>query len=325
MKSLAVQSKDDTKISNIKLMNMDEPVIYNDEILIKVHAVGLNPVDYKLVEQHNKAWSYPHILGLDAAGEIIKVGTNSKNLKIGQRVFFHSDLSKDGVFAEYAKAKYNTVAHIPDNVTYEEAASILCSGLTAYQAIYRKVNLSGKKNILIHAGAGGVGTIAIQLAKIAGLTVITTVSEFKKDIVKSLGADYVIDYHNENVTDRINKITNDDGVDIIINDIGNPEEDLARLAYNGALICILETPDLTNYNLSSKGQSVSSLNLGGVHQSNYQNQLNDLSVMAEALAKLISENKLDPVITKRIKFKDIPKGLEELINHKTIGKIVATI
>lgn len=326
MKALVIPSNSKNKISDIQLTELEKPTIAKNEVMIKVHALGLNPVDFKLAQGHNPNWIYPHILGLDAAGEIVSVGSdNPKKFQIGERVFFHSDLSKNGVFAEYAKAKYNVVARIPNNVKYAEAAAVLCSGLTAYQAIYRKINLTGKKNILIHAGAGGVGSIAIQLAKLAGLTVITTVSEHKKKIVESLGADYIIDYQHENVDERIKEITSGNGVDIIINDIGDPEADLTRLAYNGGLVCILNTPNLTNYNLPANGQTVAALNLGGVHQSNYENQLDDLSVMAESLVELIAKNKLDPVITKTIKFSDIPHGLTELSQHKTIGKIIATI
>ncbi|APX71138.1 zinc-binding dehydrogenase [Companilactobacillus allii] len=326
MKALVLNSKNDKNIANIKLTQLSKPIINDNEILIKVHALGLNPVDYKLIEEHSPSWSYPHILGLDVAGEIVQLGTkNPRNFKLGDRVFFHNDLTNQGCYAEYAKAKYNVVANIPDNVSYEEAASVLCSGLTAYSAIYRKASLIGKKNILIHAGAGGVGTIAIQLAKIAGLKVITTVSEHKKDIVKKLGADYIIDYHNEDIDKKISEITNNNGVDIIINDIDNGNSDLPRLAYNGALICILDTPNISTYNLSSKGQSIMGLNLGGVHQSNYINQLDDLAVMAEELVKLISEKRLDPIISEKISFEDIPLGLEKISEHKTIGKIVATI
>ncbi|KRK79731.1 zinc-binding dehydrogenase [Companilactobacillus nodensis] len=326
MKALVVPSSTAKEISNIKLIDMDKPVINNDEVMIRVHALGLNPVDYKLVKGHNTAWNYPHIIGLDAAGEVVTVGSNNpKKFQIGERVFFHSDLSKNGVFAEFAKSKYNVVARIPNNVKYEEATAVLCSGLTAYQAIFRKMSLAGKKTILIHAGAGGVGTIAIQLAKIAGLTVITTVSEYKKNIVKTLGADHIIDYRHENIDNRINEITDGNGVDLIINDIGNPEADLPRLAYNGGLICILNTPNIANYDLSSNGQSIMSLNLGGVHQSGYSYQLDDLATMAESLVKLIFNKQLDPVITKVINFEDIPAGLNELSEHKTVGKIVATI
>lgn len=326
MKALVLNSNNDKNIENITLAQLSKPIISDNEVLIKVHALGLNPVDYKLINEHSSSWSYPHILGLDAAGEIIKLGKNNpKNFKLGDRVFFHNDLTTQGCYAEYAKAKYNVVANIPDNVSYEEAASVLCSGLTAYSAIYRKTSLVGKKNILIHAGAGGVGTIAIQLAKIAGLKVITTVSEHKKDIVKKLGADYIIDYHNEDVDKRIADITHNEGVDIIINDIDNGNSDLSRLAYNGVLICILETPNISTYDLSSKGQSIMGLNLGGVHQSGYVDQLNDLAVMAESLVNLISQKKLDPIISKKILFEDIPQGLKEISEHKTIGKIVATI
>ncbi|MQS76484.1 zinc-binding dehydrogenase [Companilactobacillus halodurans] len=327
MKALTINSNQN-KIEDIKISEMEKPQILDDEILIKVHAVGLNPVDYKMAEGHNPNWSYPHVLGLDAAGEIVQVGkTNPKDFKVGQRVFFHDDLTKNGVYAEYAKAKYNIVGKIPDNVTYQSAAAILCSGLTAYAAIFRKMNLTGKKTILIHAGAGGVGSIAIQLAKHLGLTVITTVSEKKKDFVKKIGTDYIIDYKNQDTDEMIKQITSGIGVDVIINDVGGIESqrDLNRLAYNGAVVDILNVPDIIHYNLSAKGQSVLSLNLGGAHQGKTPSQLDDLGVMADSLVKLVSQGVVDPLITKEISFAEIPDGLELLKKHQTVGKIVATV
>ena len=327
MKALTI-THDKTQIADAKITQVAKPTINNDEILIKVKAVGLNPVDYKLIEDHPLNWNDPHVLGLDAAGEIVSVGSkNPKNFQIGQRVFFHSDLNKDGVYAEYAKAKYNVVARIPDNVSCQSAAAILCSGLTAYSALFRKMNLTGKQNVLIHAGAGGVGSIAVQLAKYLGLTVITTVSTKKVSFAKKIGADFVIDYKKQNTSEEINKITDGVGVDLIINLVGGVEvqKDLSRLAYNGAVIDILNTPDLSNYDLTVKGQSVLSVNLGGAHNGCSISQLNDLSVMAESLVKLVSEGIVDPLITKQISFEEIPDGLQLIKNHQTEGKIVAVL
>ncbi|WP_164508374.1 zinc-binding dehydrogenase [Companilactobacillus kedongensis] len=199
--------------------------------------------------------------------------------------------------------------------------------MTAYQAIYRKLSLARKKNILIHAGAGGVGGMDIQLAKHSGLTVITTVSKHKIEFAKKLGADYVIDYHSENIDQVINKVTNNLGVDLIINPVGGStvQDDLNRLAYNGGLVTILNTPDVSNYDLRSKGQSILTLNLGGVHQSNNESQLNDIGIMEDELVKLVSNNIIDPMVSEVIDFQDIPKGLEKLKQHSLVGKIIATI
>lgn len=327
MKALVVPNKSATKITNLEIQEVPTPEIGDEEILIKLHAVGLNPVDFKLVQGHHPAWTYPHTLGLDAAGEIVQVGHSTpQNLHVGDRVFYHGDLTKPGCFAEFAKANYHYVAKIPKNVSYQNAASVLCNGMTAYSAIHRKMNLTGKKTILIHAGAGGVGSIAIQLAKLAGLKVVTTVSTHKIDWVKQLSPDLIIDYKKEDTSQKIAEFTNNVGVDLIVNTVGplEAQKDLSRLAYNGALITIVGEPKLDDYNLSAMGQSILSVNLGGAHQHTNQAQINDLATMAEELGQLLSDNKLRPIITKTIKFNQIATGLQDLINRKISGKIVAT-
>ncbi|WP_125707046.1 zinc-binding dehydrogenase [Companilactobacillus zhongbaensis] len=327
MKALVVPNQNATTISQLEVTEVTVPDISADEILIKLHAVGLNPVDFKLVAGHHPNWTYPHVLGLDAAGEVVKVGRNNpKNFQVGEKVFYHGDLSKDGCFAEYAKANYHYVARIPNGVSYSEAASVLCNGMTAYAAIHRKMNLTGKKSILIHAGAGGVGSTAIQLAKLAGLTVITTVSTHKVDWVKQLSPDLIIDYKTEDTTQKVADFTNNVGVDLIVNTVG-PEEaqkDLERLAYNGALITIVGEPKMDNYDLSAMGQSILSVNLGGAHQHNNQPQIDDLATMASELGQLLADKKLKSIITKTIPFSKIANGLQDLIDRKISGKIIAT-
>ncbi|WP_125768960.1 zinc-binding dehydrogenase [Companilactobacillus furfuricola] len=324
MKALVVPSKESRNVSQLKIMDVAIPEITDDEILIKLHAVGLNPVDFKLVEGHHPAWTYLHILGLDAAGEIVKIGANIKNFQVGDKVFYHGDLSKNCCFAEYAKANYHYVSKIPTGVSYEDAASVLCNGMTAYAAIHRKMNLTGKKTILIHAGAGGVGSIAIQLAKLTHLKVITTVSTHKIGWVKQLKPDLIINYKTEDTSKKVAEYTNNVGVDLIVNTVGvnEAQKDLTRLAYNGALITIVGEPKLDNYDLSSMGQSVLSVNLGGAHQ---QPQIDDLSTMAADLGQLLAEKKLQSIITKTISFDQIADGLQDLIEHKVSGKIIATL
>lgn len=190
------------------------------QALVEVHATALNPVDYKVVEGGVAAWHYPHVLGLDLAGKIIAVGEGVTDWQVGDRVSGHGYLAKDGCFAEQVVVPTYELAKILDSVSYEEAASILCSGLTAFTAVERKPNLQSAYTMLVHAGAGGVGSIAIQLAKLHGLQVFTTVLTRKVPYVRKLGPDAIIDYRKEDVSQRIAELTNGQGVDVIIDTVG---------------------------------------------------------------------------------------------------------
>jgi len=123
------------------------------EVRIRVHAAGLNPVDYKVAASGNPYWTYPFILGLDVAGTIDAVGEGVSDWKAGDRVFYHGDLTKPGGFAEYAITTAHTIASIPHDVTFEEAAALPCARMTAYQALHRKPYVQSGQTILIHGGA----------------------------------------------------------------------------------------------------------------------------------------------------------------------------
>ncbi|MDR2610636.1 MAG: alcohol dehydrogenase catalytic domain-containing protein, partial [Clostridiales Family XIII bacterium] len=215
MKAYVIQNQQ-PGIQNIELCDIEKPGIEDDEVLIRTAFVGLNPVDYKLAEYGNDAWTMPHTLGLDVAGAVVGVGANVTAFKVGDRVAGHGDLEKNGSFAEYVSFPAYALAHIPAEVSEQTAAGLLCNAMTAYQAIHRKVSLHGKQTILVHGGSGGVGLIAIQLAKRAGLTVYTTCSTGKIPFVTQLEPDGIIDYRSENVTERIMALTGSRGADIII-------------------------------------------------------------------------------------------------------------
>ena len=210
------------------------PTPAEHEVLIKVHAAGLNPVDYKIVEGGVSAWQYPHVLGLDVAGEIVSIGQGVTNWHVGDRVSGHGDLTKNGCFAEYVTAPTYELAKIPDSVSYEVTASALCGALTAYEAIERKANFANVNTVLVHAGAGGVGSITIQLAKLHGFKVFTTVSSSKYDYVKQLAPDVIINYQTEDVDKKLADLTDGLGVNLINDTVSKKEAelDLRRLAYN---------------------------------------------------------------------------------------------
>ncbi|MGE7602967.1 alcohol dehydrogenase catalytic domain-containing protein [Peribacillus sp. NPDC097675] len=154
----------------------ENPHAGEGELVVKVISTALNPVDYQKIQSGNSNWDYPHYTGVDLAGEVVEVGQNVVGFSVGNRVACHTDLNKKGAFAEYTAVDAVATSLIPTDVTFDEAAAILCSGMTAYQAIFQKFNHAQKQTILIHGGAGGVGGVAIQLAKELGLKIFTTAS-----------------------------------------------------------------------------------------------------------------------------------------------------
>ena len=327
MKSLVVKRPNDKIIDHLQIVDVAKPVPAPNQVLIRVHAVGLNPVDYKVVESGVPAWTYPHTLGLDVAGEIAAVGANVTDWQVGERVSGHGDLAKNGCFAEFVTVPTYQLARIPAEVSYETAASLLCGALTAYTAVERKPNLTNVKTVLIHAGAGGVGSIAIQLAKLHGFRVFTTVSAGKIEYVRQLHPDVIIDYRKEDVDDRIDQLTGGLGVDLIIDTVGKTEaeRDLRRLAYNGTLVTIVDVPDLTGVPMFDRGLSVDVVNLGGAHHSGNLAQQAGLGKMNAEMLNLAAAGKVDPLIEKVISFDQIKAGLQAIKDHQVVGKLVAKI
>jgi NADPH:quinone reductase-like Zn-dependent oxidoreductase len=327
LQALIVQNQHDKTIDSLTIANIEKPTPTADQVLIKVHAVGLNPVDYKVVESGVAAWTYPHSLGLDLAGEIVAIGDHVTGWQVGDRVSGHGDLTKNGCFAEYVTAPTYQLAKIPDKVSYETAASLLCGALTAYTAVERKPNLTNVKTVLIHAGAGGVGSIAIQLAKLHGWQVFTTVSTNKIKYVQQLHPDAIIDYRKEDVSARVKELTANNGVDLIINTVGKAEaeQDLNRLAYNGTLVTIVDVPEIDATQMFNRGLSIDVVNLGGAHLSDNPSQKADLGKMNQEMLQLVADGKINPLIEKVLPFTEIKKGLQLIKDHQVIGKLVVKV
>lgn len=327
MKALVVANQNDHTIDRLRIADVAKPTPALDQVLIRVHAAGLNPVDYKVVEGGVSAWTYPHTLGLDVAGEIVAVGSAVTAWRVGDRVSGHGDLIKNGCFAEFVAVPTYQLARIPDQVSYETAASLLCGALTAYTAVERKPNLTNVKTVLVHAGAGGVGSIAIQLAKLHGLKVFTTVSTGKVKYVQQLHPDAIIDYRQEDVDARLAQLTAGRGVDLIIDTVGKTEaeRDLGRMAYNGTLVTIVDVPDLAGAPMFDHGLSVAVVNLGGAHLSGNPVQQADLGKMNAEMLALAAVGKVDPLIEYVLSFDQIKAGLQAIKDHQVVGKLVVRI
>ena len=297
------------------------------EMRVKVHAVGLNPVDYKLAASGSSRWSYPFILGLDVAGVVDAVGTDVTDWKVGDKVYYHGNLSKPGGYAEYTNANVMGVASIPEGISFAEAAAIPCASFTAYHALYQRLHIESKQTILIHGGAGGVGGFALQLASLEGLEVITTCSRSNFDYVQKLGAKHLIDYQNEDVVVRVKEITNGRGVDAILDTVGSETATigLEMLAFNGEIACLAGLPDFSKFKSFGITASIHKIALGGAYLSGDKKAIQDLGKMARKMGVLVSENKIHPMLTKVISLKEIPEALNRLQDRHVRGKIVAEI
>lgn len=207
MKAVVIEnygSKDE-----LKEMEVPNPVPTAHQVVVEVKATSINPIDWKLREgylQQMMPWQFPIILGWDVAGVITEVGSEVTDWKVGDEVFARPDTTRFGTYAEYTLVDDHLLARKPASISWEEAAAVPLAGLTAYQALFTHGNLKKGEKVLIHAGAGGVGIYAIQLAKQAGAYVITTASERNHELLTSLGADKVIDYRNTKFEDVLSDI-----------------------------------------------------------------------------------------------------------------------
>ena len=226
----------------LRLANLPEPDVEEDDVLVQVRAAGVNLIDSKIRDGEFKTilpYRPPFILGHDVAGTVLKVGSKVSKFKVGDEVFARPRDHRVGTFAEYIAVNEEDVALKPVNLTMEEAASLPLVALTAWQALVEVGKVKPGQKVFIQAGSGGVGTIAIQLAKHLGATVATTTSTANAGLVKSLGADVVIDYK----TQDFEKILS--GQDLVLNsqDQITLEKSLRVLRPGGKLISISGPPD----------------------------------------------------------------------------------
>ena len=227
---------------NIIIKELPLPVPTQDEVLVKVHAASVNPVDFKLVQGALKVlhrFKLPARLGFDLSGTIESIGANVKEFKVGDKVYARAGDFTPGTFAEYYAIESKYVAIKPSNLSYEEASCIPLVGQTSVQAITDIGNAKPGQKILIHAGSGGIGVFAIQYAKSLGLFVATTTSTQNVEWVKSLGADLVIDYKKQNYLDMIKDY------DLVYDTLGGKikSDSLNVLKPGAKLISIVGPPD----------------------------------------------------------------------------------
>jgi len=221
---------------------LPKPEIKPNQVLVEAYATSINPIDWKLREGYLKEmldWPFPIILGWDVAGKIVEVGDEVKVFQVGDEVFARPDTTPRGTYAEYTIVDEELLAKKPGNLTFEEAASIPLAGLTAWQCLVDKTKVKQGDKVLIHAGAGGVGSLAIQMAKHLGAYVATTASEKNEEYVKKLGADEFINYR----TQQFEEVLSD--YDVVIDTMGGEilNKSFKILKPGGRLVTIAGQPD----------------------------------------------------------------------------------
>lgn len=227
----------------LRLGDMPEPELRDHDVLVEVHATALNPLDAKIRDGEFKLilpYRLPLILGNDVAGVVVGVGSRVQGCKVGDEVYARPGKGRIGTFAERIAIDASEVARKPRNLSMVEAASIPLVGLTAWQVLIERAAVKKGQKVLIHAGSGGVGTFAIQLAKHLGASVATTTSSANVDLVKRLGADVVVDYTKEDFSKVLS------GYDLVLTSLDKItlEKSLQVLKPGGKLVSISGPPDL---------------------------------------------------------------------------------
>ncbi|RWC18778.1 MAG: NADP-dependent oxidoreductase [Mesorhizobium sp.] len=230
------------KNAPLLLGEVPEPEVGENDVLVQIHAASLNLLDSKIRDGEFKLilpYRPPFVAGHDVAGTVIRVGSKVRQFKPGDEVYARPRDGRIGAFAEYIAINDADVALKPKNLSMEEAASIPLVGLTAWQALVERAKLKKGQKVFIQAGSGGVGTLAIQLAKHLGATVATTTSASNMDMVRDLGADVIIDYKKDDFEEVLS------GFDVVLNSQDNKtlEKSLRVLKPGGVAVSISGPPD----------------------------------------------------------------------------------
>ena len=330
--------------NNIKFGKFPVPNIENDnEVLVKVKAFSLNHLDIWIMEgKYPLKIPMPHIFASDCSGIVEKVGKAVKHIKVGDKVIVYPGLScgvcekclsgkdnecksfnilgviTDGVSAEYVKVPAVNVFKLPAGLTFEEGASIGITYTTMWHSLISRGKVKVGDTVLIHGGGSGVGTAGIQIAKLFGAKVITTVGDdWKIEKAKSLGADFVINYNRDDFLERVLELTDGEGADIVIDHIG-------KATFNKSVLATKRGGNLITFGATTGGNP--EINLRAIFGRNITVHGVYMGTKGEVANYLkFFPDKLKPVIDSIYQFKDIKEAYKKLLSRQFFGKIVVYI
>lgn len=303
----------------LKLQEVEKPICQDDQVLVKVHATSINYGNIVLLRGKPFAARFAFgltkpkykIPGGDIAGRVEAVGKDVQHLKVGDEVF--GDLSSSGWsgFAEYVAVPENSIALKPKNISFEEAAALPMASTTALQALRNKGNIQSGQEVLIYGASGGVGTFAVQIAKALGAVVTAVCSTRNVDLIRSLGADRVIDYQKENFSD----INHNYDLIMGVNGYQPIPVYLKRLKPDGKFIHVGGSPKQMSQALF---RSMTNKQVNIFMQSHKQEDL-------YFIKDLVEKNQLKVVIDRRFSFNELPSAIEYFEQGHARGKIIVTI
>lgn len=310
------------------------PTIADDEVLVEVHAASVNPVDFKIrdgVLRLLVSYRMPIVLGFDFAGTVAQVGSKVTKFKVGDEVYGLPRRTMIGTFAEYFAVKAEDISFKPKNLSFVEASSIPLVGLTICQAFNELMDLKAGEKILIQAGAGGVGTFAIQLARVMGAYVATTASPAGEALVKRLGADLVINYREQNFWEVLS------GYDCLLDVFGGKslDEGFTIMRRGGRIVSLNGTPNARFGKIQGLGflkteiLRAASLPLT-LREKKYGVTYNMIFVRPDSeqldiLRGLYEEGRLVPVVDKVFPLADAQEALDYSQSGRAKGKIVLEV
>src|SRR5437667_585853 len=318
----------DYGLANLKLEDVEKPVPNDDQVLVKVRAASVNPYDWHFIEGTPYLMRSMRLglrkpkytrLGVDFAGTVEAVGKNVTQFKPGDEVFG----GRAGAFAEYVCPRANrAVALKPANLTFEQAASVNIAGITALQALRDKGNVQAGQKILINGASGGVGTFAVQIAKSFGADVTGVCSTRNVDLVRSLGADHVIDYTKEDFT------KSDQRYDVILDNVPNHSLSECRriLNPNGKYVMIGGGGPNDSRWIGPFGRVINTMILSPFVSQKMGMMMADPSQKDLAvLADMMQSGKVKPVIDRTYKLSEVPEAIRYLEQGHARGKVVITV
>ena len=301
------------------------------ELLIRIQAAGVNPVDTKLRQGFYPMDNLPAVLGCDGSGIVEAVGPRVSHFKVGDEVyFFHGGIGPiQGNYAEFRTIEERFLAHKPESLNFTEAAAAPLALITAWEALYDRVQIKTGQSVFINAGAGGVGHLAIQLAKIAGANVCTTAStEAKANFVRSLGADMVINYREQDFVEAIMDWTEGKGVDVVMDNVGGEwiEKSFSAVAHYGHFVTLLLPDKETDWTIARQRNI-------GIHLENMlspllfdmQDAQKHQTFILEECAKHFDEGNLKIHISKSMPLAEAASAHAAIETGTTTGKIVLTM
>ncbi|MDE5415133.1 quinone oxidoreductase family protein [Alkalihalobacterium chitinilyticum] len=319
----AIQFHEYGKPDVLKVVDVPTPQVKQGHVLVQVKAAGVNFADTaRRYGQYLEKTPLPYIPGGEVSGVITEVAPDVTDFKVGDRVVA---LTANGGYAEYISLHVSQLVQIPDQVDFNQAAAILGQGLSAYHILKTSGQMKKNETVLVHAAAGGVGTLAVQLAKIMGAShVIATASSTEKlELATSLGADTVINYTEEGWHKQVRSVTDGKGVDVVLEMVGGEifKNSLKCLAINGRLVIYGRAGgQVTQFDPAILMQrNVSVVGFWLVHI------LNDTKLYKDSLKELltyISEGQLKLIVGEALPLEQADKAHELIEGRKTIGKLV---